>query len=253
MPDSAADAKTWRQATLQVVTAVTENVISCGGPEAETFRKIAGDSLEQLKKATSVSEVLITAGVLSQAIAHYTRQTQRQVDGLRSGVSEGAPAFGTGEKDPGTGLPARAQAEGALREAINRQPQCYAVVFYLHRMQLTNARFGPAIGNQLIEFCSQHIAASCLRSTDTLFRWSGPAFVAIIERAETPTVLAAEIHKLVSPPLGRFFEAPKRSVYLPIKMTAEAVPLFDTNYADVLGSIETFVLSVSGQAGVIGD
>jgi GGDEF domain-containing protein len=280
-----------------------------------------------LKQASESSEILITAGVLSQAVTHYGEQTQRQVAGMRPGaaslaktflshleqlhsdsesrailaelrseieaaIREGrvaqiedenakrleslaakaeqkrrqllelsgrladrvailehaaAPSNGMNVTDPGTGLPARIEADQAIRQAVNQQPRCFAVVFYVHRMQLTNARFGEAIGNQLIAFCSQHIGSLFLHQGDRLFRWSGPAFVAILERGETLDTFSAEVHRLIGAPMSRFFETPNRSVYLPIKVTAEAIPLFETSYAEVMSGIENFILTASGQ------
>jgi GGDEF domain-containing protein len=135
-----------------------------------------------------------------------------------------------------------------VRHMIEQSKRAYAVVFYLHRMALTNARFGEAIGNQVILFCSQHIATAVLRADDHLFRWQGPAFVGIIERPELTPAVSSEIQRLAAAPISRHFETPSRSVYLPIRLTCEVVPLFETNAADVLGQIGRFILNTSGQA-----
>jgi GGDEF domain-containing protein len=150
--------------------------------------------------------------------------------------------------DPCTGLPMRTEAEEMVRLAIERGRQAYAVVFYLHRMALTNARFGEVIGNQVILFCSQHLATAVLRADDHLFRWQGPAFVAIIERQESLQTVNSEIQRLATAPISRHFETPSRSVYLPIRLTSEVAPLFDADAADVLGQIGRFISTTSGQA-----
>lgn len=149
--------------------------------------------------------------------------------------------------DPCTGLPLRTEAEDLVRNTIEQKKQAFAVVFYLHRMALTNARFGEAIGNQVILFCSQHIATSILRANDSLFRWQGPAFVAMIERPESLQAVNSEIQRLATVPISRHFETPSRSVYLPIRLTAEVVPLLGSTVGDVLGQIGRFILNTSGQ------
>ncbi|MEI9811346.1 MAG: diguanylate cyclase [Acidobacteriota bacterium] len=149
--------------------------------------------------------------------------------------------------DASTGLPMRAEAEETLRRYLDGPDQAFAAVFYLHRMALTNARFGEAIGNQVILFCSQHIATTITRVHDSLFRWQGPAFVAIIERPESQLAVTTDVQRIISSPLSRFFETPSRSVYLPIKVTADVVPLFNTNLAEVVSHIERFILNASGQ------
>lgn len=325
------EASAWKDVTLLVLGATADHAVHCGDSEVQPFRQLVRDSVEGLKNPASSSQVLIAAGVLSQAIAHYASQTQRAVDSLladagstiqafldhlehlhpdgdglssvtelrrtlgaalqagsfstsrdvlkevleklsqqaderrrqsleltgrlqdrvtvleqslgsRPAAVEGAP----GPVDLSTGLPIRSEAEAALRRAVEGDSKAYAAIFYLHRMPLTNARFGEAIGNQVILFCSQHIATTVTRGNDQLFRWSGPAFVAILERQESTMNVSSEIQRIVSAPLSRFFETASRSVYLPIKMTAAAVPLFDTNYAEVSAGIEQFVLQASG-------
>jgi GGDEF domain-containing protein len=129
-------------------------------------------------------------------------------------------------------------------------PKSYAAVFYLHRMALINARFGEAIGNQVLLFCSQHLATTVTRANDSLFRWSGPAFVAILERQESEMAVSVEVQRLISAPISRFFETSTRSVYLPVKVTAEVIPLFHSNFAEVTDRLERFILTASGQAGV---
>lgn len=154
--------------------------------------------------------------------------------------------------DPSTGLPKRADAELGIHRALESTSESgtklYAAIFYLHRMPLTNARFGEAIGNQVVLFCSQHIATTVTRANDSLFRWSGPAFVAILERQESELAVNGEIQRLISTPFSRFFETSSRSVYLPVKVTAEVVPLFETNFAEVNDRLERFILTTSGQA-----
>jgi GGDEF domain-containing protein len=192
---------------------------------------------------------------LSQQAAEKRKQTLELTGRLQDrvtvlehsvGVRPSTGADTSGPVDLSTGLPMRSEAEIALRRVIDSDSKSYAAVFYLHRMALTNARFGEAIGNQVILFCSQHIATTVTRGNDQLFRWSGRAFVAILERQESTMNVSSEVQRIVSAPLSRFFETASRSVYLPIKMTAAAVPLFDTNYAEALASIEQFILHASG-------
>ncbi len=136
----------------------------------------------------------------------------------------------------------------ALESTSESGPKFYAAIFYLHRMQLTNARFGEAIGNQVMLFCSQHIATTVTRASDSLFRWSGPAFVAILERPESELAVNGEIQRLISTPFSRFFETSSRSVYLPVKVTAGVIPLYETNFAEACAHVERFILTTSGQA-----
>jgi GGDEF domain-containing protein len=190
----------------------------------------------------------------SGTVAQIRDKAAKQLDALvrfgetrRAGAGIANTGKSTHPTDPCTGLPLRIEAEELIRQVIEQRKQAYAVVFYLHRMALTNARFGEAIGNQVILFCSQHIATAILRSNDALFRWQGPAFVAVVERPESLQAVNSEIQRLATTPISRHFETPSRSVYLPIRLTSEVVPLSETNTADVLGQIGRFILNTSGQ------
>jgi GGDEF domain-containing protein len=199
-----------------------------------------------LKRVRMELEKAIETGTVTDA----HKEAARQLNELnKPRVPSGSGGRLPPSTDPGTGLPMRAEAEEMVQQMVEARPgkQAYAVVFYLHRMALTNARFGEAIGNQVILFCSQHIATAVLRATDHLFRWQGPSFVAIIERPESLQAVSSEIQRLAAAPISRHFETPSRSVYLPIRLTSEVVPLFETTTEDVLSQIGRFILNTSGQ------
>lgn len=329
--DLAPETAAWRELALKVLEAATTHAVHCGTAQVEDFRKVVKETMAGLEDSASSSQALIAAGVLSQAIAHYCGQTQREVDAMHVELNDTLQVFlehleqlhpeptsqglvadlrnlvedamnggrlgaaheevsaklrelaeqaatkrkrslelaenlkdrvtilqqpaGAGlpasvpvsaAVDLVTGLPNKPEAEAAVQRALESAANAYVAVFYLHRMPLTNARFGEAIGNQVILFCSQHIATMVTRGNDQLFRWSGPAFVAVLERQESALNVSSEVQRMVSAPLSRFFETSSRSVYLPIKMTATVLPLADTNFAEVSGAIEHYVLQASG-------
>ena len=162
-----------------------------------------------------------------------------------------APVHSSGSSlDACTGLPDRTEAEAAIRSALGADGKTYVASFYLHRMNLANARFGKAIGDhQVIVFCSQHLS-TLINSTDSLYRWTGPAFVAILQRQESAVKVSGEIQRIVSTPLSRFFETASRTVYLPVKMTGDVFETRHQTYAKLTDQIEKFILSASGAVGV---
>lgn len=105
-------------------------------------------------------------------------------------------------------------------------------------MNLINARFGEAVGDQVILFCSQHIATHLTGAHDVLFRWRGPGFVALLERGDSPLAVASEVRRVTSMPLSRFFMTPSRTVYLPIKLTGEVLPLAGKGLDEVLEAVQ---------------
>jgi GGDEF domain-containing protein len=149
--------------------------------------------------------------------------------------------------DPCTGLPAQGEAKAAIRRALAGETQVYVTTLYLHRMRLINARFGDAIGNQVISFCSQHIATHLTGVNDTLFRWRGPGFVALLERSDSHTAVASEVNRFIAIPLSRFFETRSRNVYLPIKLSGEVLPLAGRNFDEILGDLQQSLYRHGGE------
>ena len=170
-------------------------------------------------------------------------QSLEESGSLASPAAAAAPVQAV-VSDPSTGLPAKSEAEAALRRVAGAS-QSYIAVFYVHRMSLINARFGEEIGNEILLYCSQHIATNLIRPADLLFRWSGPVFVAILEREESASAVAGEVRRVVSAPLSRFFDNSSRTMYLPIRLTAETFPAMNQDYTTVAGQIAHFVLCSS--------
>jgi GGDEF domain-containing protein len=252
MPETAIAPETiWKEVLLLVLGAAVDHMVHCSGSEGgdlDTFRKLAKASLTTLEESSDPKQVLLTAGALSQAVTKYLNDTQRRIHALAStGVAVPPVATTAITVDPCTGLAVRAEGEASIQRAIQRQVRSYAAVFYLHRMAMTNARFGEALGNQMILFCSQHISSRLTQKGDLLFRWSGPAFVAILERQDPHLGVSNEVQRMISVPLSRSIETPSRSVYLPMKVTADVFPLFKATDEEVIQKIEHFIFTASGQ------
>jgi GGDEF domain-containing protein len=252
MPEVATEQEAiWKEVLLLVLGAAVEHMVQCSGPdggEINAFKKLAKSSLDTLQHSTDPQQVLLTAGALSQAVTQYLNDTQRRINALAVG-ERGIPGTEavTNSLDICTGLPTRPDGEAAIQKAIQRNAHAYAAVFYLHRMAMTNARFGEAMGNQMILFCSQHISSRLTRANDLLFRWSGPAFLALIDRQDPHLAVTNEVQRMITVPLSRFIETPSRSVYLPMKITADVYPLWKTTSEEVMSRIERFVSAASGQ------
>jgi GGDEF domain-containing protein len=146
--------------------------------------------------------------------------------------------------DPCTGLPDWREADRAIERVVNEKREVSVAVFYVHRMNYVNARFGSVIGDKILFVCSQHLATALVRPTDALYRWKGPAFVAILER-EPQTNPENDIQRLLATPLSQYLETPSRTVYLPIKLTGRTVPQTETSLASMRDWIEGFILRSS--------
>ncbi len=325
----------WRDLAKLILKSAGEHIIAFEPLEAEDFRERIREAAEALSGSPTSSQVLITAGAVSQAISSHNQLIQKKLDQLKGtlrriidplaghiaalqtdagaaeplerfrevmqehlqenayeklgeklpellaplseaaktaraevqqlqeklrdqitvleqnqdseGTARSAKSSGmTATTDPCTGLPIRAEAESAIEQALESGKQMYLAVFYLHRMGLTNARFGESIGDQVILFCSQQIATTITESQDQLFRWSGPSFVALLERNDSLLTVSGEVQRALSTPLSRFFETATRSVYLPIKLTGEVYPMENATFAEIENHIQSYLFKASG-------
>ncbi|MEO8099096.1 MAG: diguanylate cyclase [Acidobacteriota bacterium] len=331
---AAADLAAWKEVTLLVAGAASDYAAHGNAVEVESFRRLVREATDTFGNSPSVSQMLIAAGVVSQAIRHCGVQNQNRWEALTADLDRTArtlldhfeklssngdaqaavlklratvesalradrlPAVhaaieATGERlldemrreraelaercaslqDRVAGLeksashaakqpvaaittagiegcafePMRAQAEDALRRAQAADLHCYAAIVYVHRLSLINARYGEAFGNQVIQLYSQHIISTLAEKGDALFRWRGPAFVVILRRSESRQVVIAEVQRMISAPLSRFIQTPTGSVYVPVRATAEVMPLFEPQASQVVSRIEEFILQASGQ------
>lgn len=82
------------------------------------------------------------------------------------------------DADPATGLPGKTQAESVLRSLLESEEPCHVVVLVLDTLPSLTARFGRRAADEMLHAFGRYIAPM-LTEQDRLFRWSGPALVAL--------------------------------------------------------------------------
>ncbi len=116
----------------------------------------------------------------------------------------------------------------------------YAVLFVVDRLHLFNARYGYATGDQILCKVHRHLG-SCLSQEDRLFRWTGPAFMALLERIEGAKV-QEEVSRITSVKLEAAVQIGNGSVLLPIASTSLLLPLAQTTGLEELTQpIDAFI------------
>jgi len=118
--------------------------------------------------------------------------------------------------DPVTGLPGRSEAEASVLEASQKDGSAFAALFVIDRVELINMRYGYAVGDQVLLAFSQHVARH-LSAHDRLFRWSGPALLALLEYRNSQRVVREEIERVTSRRLEKTITLVDRTVLLPIR------------------------------------
>jgi GGDEF domain-containing protein len=132
--------------------------------------------------------------------------------------------------DPVTGLPARAQAEKAIAAKIAAGQEHVVALFVVDRLAAINNRFGRATGDDILLLVAQQLAKRL--SGSTLFRWSGPAILAIIEVATTVEAAENQAKLAGAVSVEKSVEAEERSVLLPIHCSCRVQRVSSTALAD---------------------
>jgi GGDEF domain-containing protein len=163
------------------------------------------------------------------------------LEDLRSGAAN-APAAEAARKDPVTGLPEKDAAEVAIARAMEEQRSMFAAVFVVERLAMVNARFGSSVGNQVFQLYSTHLAQS-LPQRDGLFRWTGTALVALLEREGDEAAMRSEILGISAKRFSRMIDAGSRSVLLSLGTASTIFSLKEGTAGSIVENIEEFIRS----------
>lgn len=199
---------------------------------------------KQLERASVLEDVRLLKGRLSECLQSLREESARQkeesaqsTNELRQELAralERRAAIGTRyPKDEVTGLPGRHEAEQCLAAALKGDGHAFAAVFVVDRIQLINQRFGYAVGNRMLMSFTRYLARGLLPN-DRLFRWSGPAVLAVLERRGSLETVRMELARIISARLEKTVQVGNRSVTLHVTATwtlfsaAESASLEDT-------------------------
>jgi len=100
------------------------------------------------------------------------------------------------DADSVTGLPSQKAAETALEVLSRKAGKRYVVTAVVNRIQPINARFGQEAGDQVLRLFKESFERQVIAG-DRLFRWTGPALVAVLERTETLEAVRAEVRRML--------------------------------------------------------
>ena len=99
--------------------------------------------------------------------------------------------------DQVSGLPSPQKAESEITARVGADSAYYAAVFVVDRVESVNLRHGCAAGDRLLQAFGRNLATK-LTSEDQVFRWRGPAFVALLKRNDPADGVRAEVAGFVS-------------------------------------------------------
>ena len=238
---------------LQHVIALTTDAVSniCSANDICAARL---DQIEeQLEEATGIEGVRVLRFRLEeclQGLREHSRHQKEEISRLLAQLGEkleAAKAVKQPERkdlppavDQLSGLDLREAAEEALAAAMERGGPSYAALFVVDRLHVVNAQFGYSTGDRVLRaFCS-HLK-SFLSPQDQLFRWTGPAFVGLLDRGDDSDKVQADIERIASFKLEAAVQIGNRSILLPVNCASVLVPLAEAStLADVTARLDAF-------------
>jgi diguanylate cyclase (GGDEF)-like protein len=184
--------------------------------------------------ASELDDVRLIKTRLSDCLTDIRSEAERQrkdnratVDQLTQGLDEARKrspvSFEAPAQDAVTGLPLRPAAETALANTSQAGASAYAAVFVLDRLQAVNLRFGSEVGDEVLREFSRMIQKK-LSAGDQLFRWSGPALLALLPRPSSVERVRNEIASIVDTKLEHIVETSSRSIMIPIAARWTVLP-----------------------------
>jgi GGDEF domain-containing protein len=177
-----------------------------------------------------------------QESARHREDTQKTIQDLETCIrraEDHTPPDASA--DPVTKLPGREAAQAMVKRVAAETGRKYMTVMVFDRIQSVNARFGYEAGNQILAALARYVETK-LQPTDTLFRWSGPTLVAIMQRQVTIDRIRDDLRPVFSNPIGTTVDIGSRDVMIPIS-PAWAVFGILPSVETTLKAVEAFVAS----------
>ena len=218
----------------KMVSMLTQTIISIGSGSEVSVSRL--QSIEKSIESTqAVEDIQILKLRLSECLEAVRDEAGRQkkdgqvaLNALKQELENSKEVTGTFKNhpdlDPATGLPSKAEADRAIRAALESPQGKFLVVAVCSRVQAVNARFGYSVGDQVLAAFAAHFKKG-LSVRDQIFRWQGPAFVVLLERAERLERVRTEIRQFADTRVDKTIEVGQRTVLIPISATWAIFPL----------------------------
>jgi GGDEF domain-containing protein len=147
--------------------------------------------------------------------------------------------------DAETGLPGRLLFERIVTDSIAGGRNFITALFVVERLPLINKRFGRATGDRVLLYVAQYLAQE-LPDSNSLSRWSGSAFSAIIT-SENSDKMESQIRAISNKPLSANIDVGNRSVMLTISCACMMEQLSATSSPEsVFAKMDNFVTARTG-------
>jgi len=232
-----------------MVTMLTQTIASLGSASEVSARNLESIAV-QLKQASALEDIYQLRVRLAECLKHVCHEATRQRAEGKSRVQVMKHELAAAQQrlcnhgietdiDRVTGFAGRGAAEVAIHEAAGSSDTYYAAVAVLGKMQLINARFGYAVGDEVLcEFAA--LVAGRLCSRAAFFRWSGPTVIGLLQRSEPLHTIRAEVSRLVEVPITKSLVTGSQNAYITTTAASTVIPVTPPP-ADIIARIDSFV------------
>lgn len=207
-----------------VVAMVTETAMKIGGENSRSAQRLQ-EIGNKFEKAGSFDDLKTLKAHLGECLNSFRDEVQRQklesdkaIRSLQREVGQRPVEIGTPSTDapdPITGLPRQAAAVQALQAAAESGMRVYVVAIVIKGAHSVNQRFGFEIGDRMLRTFKENLGKQ-LSPKDKLFRWDGPALLALMDRPEPVSQVRTQIRRILDARLEQNFNVEGRSVLIPI-------------------------------------
>lgn len=220
---------------------------------SEIFLQRLSEIEDQIEEACNIGAVRVLRFRLGEILQQVREQTRHQMEKMAEALAQireqleiaqgvrRSQATKAVAPDTLTGLQARGSAERALAAALEARLPVFAALFVVDSLHLINARYGYSTGDQMLHVVCDHLVSG-LSPGDRLFRWTGPAFVALMERVESLIEVKQEISRIGSAALKVTVQIGNGSVSLPISTLSLLVPVSEVKTVpDITKRMDAFI------------
>jgi GGDEF domain-containing protein len=244
---------------LQAMLVMTTETIAFLSESSNTGVERLHALERNIRKASSIHDVRELRGKLVECLTLVRNESNRlrdesntRISALREGVEHTVKQVRTAgldqPVDPATGLHGRAAAEEQIAANISQGKDFAVTLFLVDRLAHFNGRFGRKTGDEVLLQVAQHIGQRL--ETASLFRWSGPAFAAVMDIRTTFTEVERQMKRIASLRLEKTIATDGRFVLFPVTCSYLLQKVLAGDSADVVArNLDRFVCTHIGEGG----
>ncbi len=212
---------------IEMLSQTLVALAEAGGQSVQALQTIQ----KQVEVARQLDDIRLLRARLGNSLKALSeesrRQRERSAEMLRHAEEAARVAAGNSENqdiDRVSGLPSFDKAEREIASHVGADSTYYAAVFLVERLENVNLRYGCATGDRMLQDFSRRLA-STFSPDDQVFRWRGPAFVALLNRTSPLEQVRAEVARFGSERQDRPLQVDGQPVKIPLSCAWTLVPL----------------------------